>query len=328
MDLAKDLEHWMTNLPQKLKSLPIIHLAIPGSHDSITYGITTKSRLAPDAERIIRDLRFLGPVLRVFMVEWSKTQLKNVLEQLNMGIRYLDFRVATKIGTDDFYFVHGLYSNGVGDVLEQIKGFLDTHPKEVIILDFQHFYAFQQSDHERLMHLVTSIFSHKLVPYSSHMTDLTLKYMQSWYQVVAIYRSDAARFGQPLLWPSACFPTPWANTVSISKLINFLDDRLRNRNSSVGFISQCVLTPSGWFVFKHLFSSLKSKCFVPLEKEKYRWLQKQKPGKGGVNVIISDFVGFKDANFARQVINLNLKLLDFSHVDDTSSSMTPVDNNV
>lgn len=30
IDLAADLENWMTNLPQSLKAIPIIHLAIPG----------------------------------------------------------------------------------------------------------------------------------------------------------------------------------------------------------------------------------------------------------------------------------------------------------
>lgn len=30
-DFAKDLEHWMTNLPDEIRSTPIINLAIPGS---------------------------------------------------------------------------------------------------------------------------------------------------------------------------------------------------------------------------------------------------------------------------------------------------------
>lgn len=106
------------------------------------------------------------------------------------------------------------------------------------------------------MYLLRSTFGHKLLPYMPHMEHISLQYMttECHYQVVAIYRSDAARFGQPLLWPSACFPTPWANTDSVSKLIAFLVDKLQNRNNLVGFISQCVLTPTPWFIFKHLLS--------------------------------------------------------------------------
>jgi hypothetical protein len=31
LDLCKNLELWMTRLPQKLRTIPIIHLAIPGN---------------------------------------------------------------------------------------------------------------------------------------------------------------------------------------------------------------------------------------------------------------------------------------------------------
>lgn len=127
---------------------------------------------------------------------------------------------------------------------------------QIVILDCQHFYAFEQSDHDRLMCLLTSIFGHKLLPYISHMDHISLQYMtnECRYQVIVVYRSDAARFGQPLLWPSSCFPTPWANTDSIPELISFLDDTLKQRDPLMGYISQCILTPSSCFVVTHLFS--------------------------------------------------------------------------
>jgi hypothetical protein len=327
VDITKNLEFWMTNLPQKLRTTPIIYLSIPGSHDSMTYDISEKSRVAPDAEPVIQKLKFLGPFLTAIMVKWSKTQLVTPTEQLCNGIRYFDLRIATKKHDAQFYFVHGLYSSEVSKVLEEVKVFLDTHPKEVVILDCQHFYAFQQCDHERLMYLLRSTFGHKLLPYMPHMEHISLQYMttECHYQVVAIYRSDAARFGQPLLWPSACFPTPWANTDSVSKLIAFLVDKLQNRNNLVGFISQCVLTPTPWFIFKHLLSCLKNQCLVPLEKEKYKWLKNQRPGPDGVNIVISDFVDYDDGTFSKAVIGLNRKLLDGACSNEFGSAVTPVD---
>ena len=31
---------WMTELPEKMRNVPLSRLAIPGSHDSLTYNLT------------------------------------------------------------------------------------------------------------------------------------------------------------------------------------------------------------------------------------------------------------------------------------------------
>lgn len=97
----------------------------------MTYGITKDSEVAPDAEPILQQLKFLGPILTVFMERWSKTQGSTVTEQLVQGIRYFDLRIATKEKEDNFYFVHGLYGGEVSGILGEIKTFLETHPFEV-----------------------------------------------------------------------------------------------------------------------------------------------------------------------------------------------------
>ncbi|XP_044252421.1 PI-PLC X domain-containing protein 3 isoform X3 [Tribolium madens] len=266
----------------------------------MTYGITKDSEVSPDAEPILQQLKFLGPLLTTFMERWSKTQAATATQQLKLGIRYFDLRIATKENSEKFYFVHGLYSGEVGAILDEIKAFLDTHPFEVVILDCQHFYAFEQPHHERFMQLLTAVFGHKLLPYMDHMDHISLQYMtnECRYQAIVVYRSDAARFGQPLLWPSGCFPTPWANTDSIPELIAFLNDTLKQRDPQMGYISQCILTPSTCFVLTHLFSTLKEQCFLPLEGEKHKWLNGKIPGPGGVNIIISDFVDYEEGAFS------------------------------
>lgn len=67
------------------------------------------------------------------MCRWSKTQEFSVKLQLQNGIRYFDLRLASKIGSDELFFVHGLYSCEVKDVLKEINEFLNEHPKEVQI---------------------------------------------------------------------------------------------------------------------------------------------------------------------------------------------------
>ncbi|XP_060522265.1 PI-PLC X domain-containing protein 2 isoform X3 [Cylas formicarius] len=261
-DLAKNLEHWMTELPQQLRRVPIIYLAIPGSHDSFTVDITMNSKVAPDAEKILQKLQCLL-CLRYIMARWSKTQSYSASEQLRSGIRFFDLRIATKEREDNLYFVHGLYSDEVQTVLDDIVSFLETHPQEVI----------------------------------------------------TVYRSDEARFGQPLLWPSANFPNPWPNTYNQTDLFNDLDSGLKSRSLSVGFVSQCILTPSLSYIFKNLFSNLKDKCGFDLEDIRTRWISKQCPGpNGGFNIVIADFVDLSDNLFAKTVINLNLKLLNVQNL--------------
>lgn len=154
-------------------------------------------------------------------------------------------------------------------------------------------------------------FGTKLLPYSEHMDHLTLDYMTSQfrYQLIVIYRSDAARFGQPLLWPSFSFPTPWADTMNPNILFNFLDEGITNRRDQFGFITQCLLTPRFADIIVNVFTSLKQKLAIDFEDQRTGWIAKQIPGRKGVNIVIGDFVDLADNLFTKTVINLNLKLL-------------------
>lgn len=306
-----NLENWMAGLPADLRKIPFIYLAIPGSHDSMTFDISSSSKIAPDAEPVIQCLKFLGPLLRVVVSRWGRTQDYDVTKQLKSGVRYFDLRIATKKDTDKLFFVHGLYAGEVQEKLNEVLAFLNEHPQEIVILDCQHFYEFHDRDHQHLMNMINATFGYKLLPYTYDMTKLSLDYLTvlNKYQIIAVYRSDAARDNQPKLWPSDSFPTPWPNTDNIDVLLSKLDTTLGYRNELKGFVSQCILTPSSEFVMKNLFGSLKKKCAEPLTKKQYEWITKQKPGPKGVNIIINDFVDLKEEQFAREVILLNMKLV-------------------
>lgn len=80
-----DLENWMGRLSMDVRQrVPIIYLAIPGTHNSMTYGITSLSKIAPDADESVRRLNRLFPVI---VRRWSKNQKINVTQQLTLGIR-------------------------------------------------------------------------------------------------------------------------------------------------------------------------------------------------------------------------------------------------
>lgn len=97
----------------------------------MTYSITRSSSVAPDLEYRLRNC--LGGIISWIIAKWVKTQEYTSIEQLKCGIRYFDLRVSTRDGTNEFYFVHGLYAGEVWDELTQMKNFLDDHPSEVLI---------------------------------------------------------------------------------------------------------------------------------------------------------------------------------------------------
>lgn len=353
MELTKDLEYWMTNLPDELRKVSIIYLAIPGSHNSFTNGIDSTSEVSPDAEEILQILKMFGRITQAIMAPWARCQHYNATLQLNSGIRYFDLRISTRENDDKLYFVHSQFADTIVPILTDIKDFLDTHPQEVIILDCQHFYGFSSETHDHLIDIMLSLFGDKLLPYTQYMEHLNLNYLTRDYnyQVLLIYRHNAARQqrtlpthhshspiasisngstplnnsrgGAEFLWPAACYPTPWPDTMSADTLIHKLTANLEQRNPSYGYVSQFVLTPKPSTILGHLCSSLESVCSARLEKRKSIWISRQVAGRGGVNVIISDFIEMTASQFCRDVVSLNAKLLP-EHILDVKNNGTPM----
>lgn len=48
--------------------------------------------------------------------------------------------------------------------LEQISSFLSAHAREVVFLDFNHFYGVQNLHHEKLVAMLKEVFGDKLCP--------------------------------------------------------------------------------------------------------------------------------------------------------------------
>ncbi|XP_011168671.1 PI-PLC X domain-containing protein 3 [Solenopsis invicta] len=309
--LNDDLEFWMTRLPAPLKNIPIIHLAIPGSHDTMTYTIERRNDVGPDEPAFIRTLgRYCSVVAKPIILNWSITQRDDIKQQLNGGIRYLDLRVATKPRTNNIYFLHGLYGAEVNKPLLDVADWLTSHANEIVILDFQHFYAFTDQDHHRLIDRITQIFRGKMCPVSSRFDQMTLQWLiQKRCQVFVIYRNVYAR-NYANLWPSGLWRTVWPNTVSVDELIDFLNVELQSRSLDIAFISQCLLTPDTSYVVKHLCGTLQRDLVPRCQKAVLSWISQKRPGRGGLNIVIADFVSDNNFLFSKTVIQNNTKLLN------------------
>lgn len=224
---SDDLENWMQNLSKKLKQIPIINLAIPGSHDSMTYGVSNKdSGPAPDAEKEIIPIYHVLPCI---VRKWARTQEITVFQQLKNGIRFLDLRVAKREYHGNYYFVHGLYCDKVQRPFQELRQFLIDHPCEFVILDCQHFYNFESADHDAFSKILIEFFGKSIYKKrNGSLLNCTLDTALSYgKQVLIIYRENSPLPG--IFWSSEDFPTPWPNKVLISELKDFLNQVLKKR---------------------------------------------------------------------------------------------------
>ncbi|XP_066930650.1 PI-PLC X domain-containing protein 2-like [Clytia hemisphaerica] len=282
---------WMTNLPKELTMLPITRLAIPGSHDSGAYYLDPKSPICPDESSVIKWAGKYGWGKKI-IIRWSITQKSTITQQLNAGIRYFDMRIGYLDDRKDFFFVHGCYGYPISNLLEEMQHFLKSHPKEVLIVDFNHFYSFSDAIHDEFSALVLKYFKSLLYP-CDKATSLEVSLNDMWEsekQIIARYTSSYVCDKECQFWSEKFIDTPWFNTDDIDKLITCLDGRFDTLTKGVLNIYQAILTPQTSTIIFHVTSSLEKHLAVPGNARVKTWLESvYNQKKMGVNIVICDF---------------------------------------
>lgn len=225
-------------------------------------------------------------------------------------------RTAFNVHNQNFYLVHGVYCEEISGPLTDLVRFLDEHPKEVVILDFQHFYDLQAPQHQQLINIIMHNFHSKLFKRSfgdSNLIQLNLNFAYQYRkQIVVIYRNNLLTANE--FFKANDFPTPWPNATNIDSLKEYLEKILESRLPYQGFVTQCVLTPDANFIIPRFYSTLKKKCAKKVDKDMSEWISELNPGnfregeKPKVNVILADFVDIHDNKFSKIVVDLNAKL--------------------
>nr|XP_020458985.1 PI-PLC X domain-containing protein 1-like isoform X3 [Monopterus albus] len=85
-----------------------------GSHDAMSYCLDINSPLVRSESSSFRLLdRLFYCFTRPIIFRWATTQDKSIEEQLSMGIRYFDLRIAHKPNdsSSNLYFTHVIYSH-------------------------------------------------------------------------------------------------------------------------------------------------------------------------------------------------------------------------
>ena len=94
---------------------------------------------------------------------------------------------------DRFLIIHCLFGEPVRYILIQIRTFLRQNPGELVILDLQHLYNFNQRSEEELLNLVFSILGDCMCPPpgpEQNLAQFTLKYLLEMGYQVPTYLPD------------------------------------------------------------------------------------------------------------------------------------------
>ncbi|CAJ1081175.1 PI-PLC X domain-containing protein 1-like [Xyrichtys novacula] len=156
---------WMSQLPLELHGVPLFKLALPGSHDSMSYDLDINSSII-EPDRLKRFSRIY--CARRMVLRWAVTQEETITKQLDAGVRYFDMRVARKPNDPNptrLFFYHGLYTRtDVESVLRMVNEWAETHPKEILILALSHFKEMDKHLHQHLINFIKTLFRTKLFP--------------------------------------------------------------------------------------------------------------------------------------------------------------------
>ncbi|KAF1479723.1 PI-PLC X domain-containing protein 1, partial [Eudyptula minor novaehollandiae] len=287
-----------------------LFLCSTGSHDTMTYCLDKNSAVSGNESKLVKFLNKCMPcIVHPIIMKWSTTQVLTVTEQLEAGVRYLDFRIAHKASDPsmNLYFVHMVYTTvNVQDILWEVLRWLETHPQEVVILACRNFDGLTKKLHCRLIACIKEIFQCKLCPRNVSM------------------RSFFSPFFLRMIYYTNLHPTVWRRELNLIVMSVELWDNSRDTTflfsskeylmchllifiSEKFFVAGINLTENLRYILLHPFGSLKKMTLQSLPCLKI-WIKQQYPGpkKECINIVAGDFIGNDD--FVKDVIDLNTKI--------------------
>lgn len=273
---AQDNSNWMAEVSQqnvRFGETPLREVILPGSHDSGTGQLAVPgSPLDPSPDNF--DLS--NPVIsaaaqaaKSTLKRWSQTQNLIVKDQLKEGARYFDLRVGPnqwynawrgfQLQETNLRTMHGVYGESVDPILADIDSFLDAHPKEIVILDFQHFYDMTNNSYDHLHQKLQSTFGDRIVP-KSYGANVPLQTLwnndkrviilygqdhQNTRPVVDLHTRYAAEFDSWIWDRNTFLDDPWPNTTDKAVLKSKLNQAISDNEKSGNKLwkLQAVFTP-------------------------------------------------------------------------------------
>ncbi|NWT01985.1 PLCX1 protein, partial [Mionectes macconnelli] len=270
-----------------------------GSHDTMTYCLDKRSAVSGNESKVVKFLNKCMPcIVRPIIMKWSITQVLTVTEQLEAGVRYLDFRIAHKANDPslNLYFVHMVYTTvTVQDTLWKVLRWLEAHPQEVVILACRNFDGLTRRLHNHLVACIKEIFQCKLCPRNVSMRSFFSPFFKERELNLTVIYVDEQFWGNS------------RDTSFLFSLEEYLKRHFLIFVSGKFFVAGINLTENLGYILLHPFGSLKKMTLRSLPCLKI-WIKQQYPGtkKECINIIAGDFIGNND--FVKDVIELNTKI--------------------
>ncbi|XP_074520452.1 PI-PLC X domain-containing protein 1-like [Halichoeres trimaculatus] len=305
---------WMSYLPEELLDVPLWNLAIPGSHDSMSFCLDVSSPVLKSEPRLLRVIDRLFPCwTRPCVSRWATTQESVLSDQCDLGVRFFDLRIARKPAEGSkLFFAHGIYTlTTVKEALGELAVWLGDHPKEIVFISCSHFESLTDEDHLNLVEFIIALFGKKLWP-SEDVPTLRSCWSRG-QQVVVSYGDQQVVLQYPELWPGV--PYLYADSPDPKKVIAYLEDQKSKGRPAGFYVSGLNLTEDAPYVLLHPLQSMRKMTKKALSVL-LDWVKEQRPGwqqVDGVNILCCDFVAL--SSFCSLVIDLNYKLQRFPVTD-------------
>lgn len=194
----------------------------------------------------------------------------------------------------------------ISKLLDNVIEFSDQFPREVIILDLNHFYELGAQEHNSLCQYIRDRLGNRLWPFSHAGATLNEAFGAGIGPIVVIYHNQIGP--NYSFFPSSAITSPWPNTDNVRTLQEKLQESLIrfDRESKQLFVSQCVLTPGFDTVFAGFWkwghpSSL-PRLAKKLNTEVVQWLtgfHKARP----LNIVMVDH--YHTCDVVKLVVQLN-----------------------
>jgi hypothetical protein len=137
------LSNWMGELLPVIGSYPLLHLSLPGTHDTLTYDLSTivSDGGADDMLIFAEIMHKYADIVPEGVEDWirqqSQTQILDIVSQLDNGIRFLDFRMMYEYSdiSPDWYTLHFMEGNVPAmEYFQAIRLWIDEHPNEIVVI--------------------------------------------------------------------------------------------------------------------------------------------------------------------------------------------------
>ncbi|MFS1512957.1 hypothetical protein VQL36_11055 [Chengkuizengella sp. SCS-71B] len=277
------------------EELKLMEVLLPGTHDSgtATFDDGEEWHLATDVSDY--DLSDYDDSNRRLVEMFGENEVANlgqaqeltIKEQLYEGARYVDLRVGPFMWWDpnchvveddtpvdietpvdvecdpifkqdptDLRTMHGLYGEKVDDILNGVEHFVTQNPKEIIILDFQHFHEMTETSYDHLVDQLENKFSNQLISLDELQTNTLEQLWSEGKNVVVLFGKDnhANKINprvaisqyidnEKILSRISSMDSKWHDTDEPSVLREEMYRDLDNASSEKLYVSQLILTP-------------------------------------------------------------------------------------